>query len=592
MPFFKKDIKLTESDAENIVTKTLAQLKSTLQKNDDDVFVTASGKGVITFGEIDKITRSLGDKIKNEKYVTLVDFGSFQRIDQTLLKRVVERLNTQTQNNSKTIILEEFVLSEPALESAKTQFYDTLNKYEEPVEISSVEIDDDLFKNEGIRAIIVKSIPKAVRSGQLQGKIEKGDTFVPEASIRRAQKNYANGLKANGIVAIEQLKKVGVKNLDEFLAEHVEEGTYIVLTENVILKSYVERIAAEVSATFKRDHFADVYNFTLVGVGQETPDRNAIIQLFLKRVYAEFPDTKFSMVFTKEVNKKDRKTTPPNYIVDAEFENNILEELKTEFVPTTAEAEVVKIVTPENYRDLIIYEDEGQLALPSTQILQLDERQVTAHLQKQQGAVLPLPLIRYYSSTELPELRQMFEKIILTGVQERYSTLKLSDLVLLLLHLTAVLDIEKTGADLAATIYKDFRKNTSYGYIVNTFDPALTLSNIKELVRAQIESAKSNIAGNFDLEAKLSARKQEIISHLGEVLKSTSDPATVFQVVVAVHHSRQTDGILDLTAKEAQKVYKLFKASWQLEKLDQFIKAIKEKRVEPELLEQVKEIAF
>jgi hypothetical protein len=505
---------------------------------------------------------------------------------------VVERLNTQSQDNSKTIILEEFVLSEPALESAKTQFYNTLNKYEEPVEISSVEIDDDLFKNEGIRAIIVKSVPKAIRAGQLQGKLEKGDTFVPEESIRRAQKSYANGLKANGIVAIEQLKKIGVKNLDQFLTEHVEKGTYIVLTDNVILKSYVERLAAEMEAAFKKDRFADVYNFTLIGVGQETPDRNAIIQLYLEKVYAAFPDTKLSMLFTKEVSKKDRKTTPPNYIVDATFEKNILEELKTEFVATTAEAEAMKIVTPENYKELILYEDEGQLALPSTQILHLDERQVTAHLQKQQGAVLPLPLIRYYSSVELPELRQSYEKKLLTEVQKRYNTLKLDDLVLLLLHLTAVLDIEKTSADLAATIYKDFRKNATYGYIVNTFDPALTLSNINELVRAQIDSAKSNIAGDFDLEAKLAARKQEIISHLAEVLKSMSDPATVFQVVVAVHHSRQADGILDLTAKEAQKLYKLFKVSWKLEKLDQFIKAIKEKRVEPELLKQVKEIAF
>jgi len=63
MPFFKKDIKLTESDAENIVTKTLAQLKSTLQKNDDDVFVTASGKGVIT---LSYIKRQVSEKLRGD----------------------------------------------------------------------------------------------------------------------------------------------------------------------------------------------------------------------------------------------------------------------------------------------------------------------------------------------------------------------------------------------------------------------------------------------------------------------------------------------------------------------------------------------
>ena len=63
MPFFKKDIKLTESDAENIVTKTLAQLKSTLQKNDDDVFVTASGKGVITMSYI---KRQVSEKLRGD----------------------------------------------------------------------------------------------------------------------------------------------------------------------------------------------------------------------------------------------------------------------------------------------------------------------------------------------------------------------------------------------------------------------------------------------------------------------------------------------------------------------------------------------
>lgn len=63
MPFFKKDIKLTESDAENIVIKTLAQLKSTLQKNDDDVFVTASGKGVIT---LSYIKRQVSEKLRGD----------------------------------------------------------------------------------------------------------------------------------------------------------------------------------------------------------------------------------------------------------------------------------------------------------------------------------------------------------------------------------------------------------------------------------------------------------------------------------------------------------------------------------------------
>jgi hypothetical protein len=72
MPFFKKDIKLTESDAETIVNKTLAQLKSTLQKNNDDLFVTASGKGVITLSYIkSQVSETLrGDGMLLSKAIT------------------------------------------------------------------------------------------------------------------------------------------------------------------------------------------------------------------------------------------------------------------------------------------------------------------------------------------------------------------------------------------------------------------------------------------------------------------------------------------------------------------------------------------
>lgn len=63
MQFFKKDIKLTEVDAENIVSKTLAQLKKTLQNSNDDIFVTASGKGVIT---LSYIKRHVSETLKGD----------------------------------------------------------------------------------------------------------------------------------------------------------------------------------------------------------------------------------------------------------------------------------------------------------------------------------------------------------------------------------------------------------------------------------------------------------------------------------------------------------------------------------------------
>lgn len=500
-------------------------------------------------------------------------------------------MNTQTHENPKTIILENFVLSEPALESAKTQLYDTLNKSEKPVQISSVEIDDNLFKNEGIRAIIVKSVPKAFRAGQLQGKIEKCDTFVPEATIRQAQKICIDGLKANGIVAIEQLKKVGVKDLDVFLGENLEVGTYFVLTDNIILTSYVKRLAAEVGDIFTKDNVVEISNVTLLGVGQETPDRNAVIQMYLEKVYANFSDTKFSTVYTKEVNKKARKTTPPNYIVNEALEKQILKDLKNEFVTSTAEAEALKTVTKENYKDLIIHEDEGQLALPTTQISRLDERLVTTYLQKQYGTAMPLAILRYYASADLLELRDIYEKTFLAHVQKLYNSYKLEDLVLLLLHLTAVLDIEKTSTDLAETIYKDFRKNATYGYILSNIEPGLTLIEIKNRVCAEIKYASSDLTTN-DIAVKLADRKQKVVTSLLQVLSSTSELATVFQIVVAVYHSRQSEGILDLTAKESQKVFKLFKSSWQLTDLDEFIKSIKEKREDPELLGRVKALVL
>lgn len=59
MPLFSKAVKFNEADAENIVTKSLNQIKGLLEKEGNDVFVTTSGKGVVTLDFVKKSIKEL-----------------------------------------------------------------------------------------------------------------------------------------------------------------------------------------------------------------------------------------------------------------------------------------------------------------------------------------------------------------------------------------------------------------------------------------------------------------------------------------------------------------------------------------------------
>lgn len=79
-------------------------------------------------GELEIITNNLQNAILENKVLASVDFGYTQRIDPLLLKRIVDRLNRKTQNDPNIIILDDMIISEPALAASKQAFFDLLNE--------------------------------------------------------------------------------------------------------------------------------------------------------------------------------------------------------------------------------------------------------------------------------------------------------------------------------------------------------------------------------------------------------------------------------------------------------------------------------
>lgn len=562
------------------------------------------GETIFTKGELDKITTSLQEIIAESKVTTSVDFGREQRIDPMLLRKVVERLNIKTSNDPNIIILDDLIISEPELAASKQKFFALLNQATAPLIVVEIDLDDSLFKHALVKPIIIKSLPKAIKEGVVEGTLEK-DQFIPKTYTLQLQKTQLNALEKNGVVDIANFSKVGIRNVEEYLKENLS-SEFTVLEKYVILNSYVDDIIAEVEETLSKDSFVDLSAVTMLGVATESADRLTISKTYLPQVLEKI-NVPVESVYLQEVDKKTKKTMLPNYIVTASLEKEILDTLESNLVIPSAISDALQASNDENL-SLFIEDEETLGSEVLSKLPKFDNKRISAFISKEfsrqdlDAKPVPSQLLRYYAAQFGVKLKELYDATWAGEVHRLYDAAKLDNLVLLLINLRGILDLVSTDKKLAAKIYgiltESIANQSSPQYRYVSKDAANL--EMTELESFFIEQIKAIQPPDFNLADALSKRQQRIIEGLERALshvKDVTEAAYVLQLATIIVHSKvlahdHQYGSLNITGKYTPKVLKSLEKKVDVNELRSLIDAIRSGEVTDELISQAKSLAI
>lgn len=608
----------TEVDVDRAIATQQIQALSSATPYDLHV----QGESIFNRGELERITNDLKTILEEAKFTVSIDFGREQRIDPALLKKIVERLNIQTQRDPNAIILDDLIILEPALVASKEKFFHFLNQTTSPIQVSQVDLDDDLlFLSTLVKPIIVKSLPKAIKDGVVKGTLEK-DLFVPEAHTLQLQKNQVIALEKNGIIQIAQLEKVGIKDVDQYLRDHVDvTNPFMALEGHVILQSYVSNISTEVVQTIKRDNFVELNSVTFLAVGSESPDRVTISKLYLPLVY-ETSEIPVEPVYLQEVDKKSKKNALPNYLVAKSLESEIKTSLQEQLATSTAISDALQATqtSPEIISEPIADDESLKTSVLSKVVPKFDEKVISAYLVKQfslaqtadDGVVVvdvdhkqvPAQLLRYYANTLGPELKDLYEQKAITEVKRIYNEAQLSSYILLLVNIEGIRDVATTNKKLASKIYADLQQSiaTRTGAVAQYVPREAATKEMDDLVTditSEIGKLTESDPG-FVLSEALSQRQDRLIKGLEQELKSVVEverAAYVAHLSTVVIHSKvlRLDGkygLLGVTGKYIPRIMKHLDTKVNTPELVLLLAALKRNAVTQELIDEAKNIAL
>lgn len=537
--------------------------------------------------------------IDERKVTTAVSFGSENRIDHTLLRKIVERLNYKTSAVFNVIILDDIIISEPALNASKEKFFQFLNHEPTPISVSLATIDDSLFKNESVKSIIIRSLPKAIKDGAVKGTLEK-DQFVPELYTLQLQKTQVTALEKNKVSEIIQFSKVGIKNVKEYLSGTIE-APFTVLEDYVILDSYISDIAKESEEIICSDGFVDINAVTLFGVSNESPDRSTILKSYIPILKSNLRDTVVDFVFLQEVDKKTRKNLLPNFIVTEELEKEIKDDLQANLAATSAKTDA-QLVKQETLMELINDKDALEAEVFNV-VPKFDEKKISAYLAKdfsRESKQLPSQLLRYYASKFGTQVRDTYQQKLLKNIYSRYNAEKVECLVLMLVNLIGIQSI--TDKKLSVKIYSDLQESieTQTSQQFRYLPRDVASEGMNELYDYLVSEVEKIQEPEFILTDALSERQKLIIDGLERALKKESsidNAASVLHLATIIVHSKvlrfeEKYGSLNVTGKYTPKVLKCLGKMVDINEFHSLLSAIKNGEVTQELVDQTKAIAL
>lgn len=538
--------------------------------------------------------------IEERNFTTAVSFGSENRIDHTLLRKIVERLNNKSLNVAfNVIILDDLIISERALNTSKEKFFQFLNHETSPISISLVTIDDSLFKNENVKSIITRSLPKAIKDGIVKGTLEK-DQFVPELYTLQLQKTQVTALEKNKVSEITQFSKFGIKNVEEYLSGTIQ-APFTVLEDYVILNSYISDIAKESEEVIRGYGFVDINAVTLFGISNESPDRSSILKSFIPVLKSNLGDTAVDFVFLQEVDKKARKSLVPNFIVTEELEKEIKDDLESKLAESSAKSDA-QLVKQETVLELI--DDNDALETEVLNVVpKFDEKKISAYLAKdfsREAKQLPSQLLRYYATKFGPEVRDTYKDKLLASIHSRYNNERVEILVLMLVNLIGIQSI--TDKKLSAKIYGDLQEciENQAPQQFRYLSKDVASKDMDELYDYLVSEVEQIQESEFILTDALSKRQKLIIDGLERALaKETSidNAASVLHLATIIVHSKvlrfdEKYGSLNVTGKYTPKVLKCLGKMVDVNELHSLLSGIKNGEVTQELVDQAKAIAL
>lgn len=472
--------------------------------------------------------------------------------------------------------------------------------------MSALELDEILFQDSNVRSIILKALPKAIKEGLVKGAVEKDQTFVPEALTLQLQKNQIIALEKNGIVKLSQLARVSIKNVDDYLTQHLgNENPFTILAEHVILKSYSVNIATEIEGAIRKDGFVDLGSLTFFGVSNDSPDRITISQTSIRLANEMLSDIVIQSIYLQEPEKKNRKTILPNYLVTQDLLTEIKTTVEDVLITPLARSNASQAIS--NSEIFAFIEDDNLMRDELLRMLpQFDQRTITGYLLEKfnrkhtDSKALSPQLLRYFGTKLGPELIEIYESTLMGETHSLFNKGKKDALILLLINLRGILDISITEKKLAAKFYVEFQ-DTLYdqakGPLYVPLETAnLDMEDLEKYLISEIENQEMEIS----LEEALSARQEIIIKGLERALKRITDineASYALHLATVIIHAKilRLDGqygTLNITGKYAPKVLKNLEKRLDVGELLSLLHALKKKEVTLETLNSAKELAI
>lgn len=498
------------------------------------------------------------------------------RIDQYLVRRVIDRLNVKYP--SKYVIVDDLILNNLDLTTAKSALFEFLNSQKEPIDLEKISLDNQLFNNELVRPLILKSVAKGIKDGVVQGKLEHaGESFVPEQHFKSLQLSQVTIFEKNGIAEKRSFESVGVKNLEDFLESHTNNEKYTILSEYIVTESYIANVVSEMRKSLEVTNFVDMTSITLFGITSNSPDRHVVLQTAIG-ILAESLKTPLTPVYVGDIPKKLRKSTTPHYLISPTLEKEVKTRLETDLAIETARADALIVVRDNQFEELYSTSNEfiGESRLQS--LPKFGEKQIYSHLLKQFSSI-PTPLLRSIGTDHLTKVKEVYDIALQEEIRHSFNNKKASDLTFLWIRLTAVKDIQQKNHSFGNTLFTELKASTDkeFEYILQ----GKKKFKIPELESFIITELSHLLPSSTSPSAFSEPQYNTIMGNLVKLAESSSDAALIFQLAVTILHSknlRKTTGslgVLQISGKEASKVLKLFPTEMHATEVEDLKKAIK-----------------